>query len=336
MNSIKSKVDPKTTLVLKLKLLNKLFMDTKQTIKTMKDLQWILFIFFLLGGAAINGQTIEELQTQKAEKEGQIAELQGQMDVLQGELGGIQGQIDAFPGWETGTFGTLGFNLSRFSNWAKGAQPNSTSSTIGGSFSGFANYDDPKFFWRNSGNINLAWQKLTLDRDDPAEEDSDYESVADVFKVTSLYGHKISESFAISVLGEYNTSIINNFNNPGILDIGVGATWTPVKNLVVVIHPLNYHWVFGDNPDFDSALGAKVVADYVAELTPGLTWRSNLSMFFPYKSTEPSLSEYTWTNGLSFKVLGGIGVGLEYAIRKADVESPDSQNYFIMGLTYTL
>jgi hypothetical protein len=175
-----------------------------------------------------------------------------------------------------------------------------------------------------------------LDRDDPAEEDSDYESVADVFKVTSLYGRKVSESFAISVLGEYNTSIINNFNNPGILDIGVGATWTPVKNLVVVIHPLNYHWVFGDNPDFDSALGAKVVADYVAELTPGLTWRSNLSMFFPYKSTEPSLSEYTWTNGLSFKVLGGIGVGLEYAIRKADVESPDSQNYFIMGLTYTL
>ena len=33
----------------------------------------------------------------------------------------------------------------------------------------------------------------------------------------------------------------------GYLDAGVGATWTPVTDLVVVIHPLNYNFVFADN-----------------------------------------------------------------------------------------
>jgi hypothetical protein len=291
-----------------------------------------LYLFVLVSFVAIQSaqaQTIEELKAQQAEK-------QSQVDALNGEIGALQSQIDAFPGWETGSFGTLGFNLSSFDNWFKQGNPNSSSSTIGASLNAFANYDNPDIFWRNAGNINLAWQKLVIDRNDP-EEEGEYQNVADVLRISSLVGYKLSEKFALSGLLDYNTSIINNFNNPGILDIGVGATWTPVKNMVVVIHPLNYHIIMGDNPDFNSALGAKVMVDYSQEIVPGINWRTNLTSFLPYKTFEPSIFEWTWTNGFGFSVWKGIGVGIDFALRGADFEILDkTQSYFILGLSYTL
>lgn len=270
-------------------------------------------------------QLIDSLKSLKAEKEAAVKELQG-------EISSIKGQIDALPGWEVGSFGTLGFNLSNFNNWQKGANPNAVSSAIRASVNAYANYDEPKLFWRNSGGINLGWLKLDTDVDD--NEDADFEQVADVLKLTSLFGYKLSDKLALSSLAEYNTSILSNFNNPGILDFGVGFTWTPIQNMVVVVHPINYHWVFGDNPEFDSGLGTKIVADYTRELVPGLTWKTNLTTFLAYKSTDPSLSEWTWTNSFGFSVWKGIGVGLEFGLRNAEVESPDGQSYWLLGISY--
>ena len=98
------------------------------------------------------------------------------------------------------------------------------------------------------------------DKDDPTDDDS-FRQATDVFNISSLYGRKLSEKFAISGLVEYRTTILSNFNDPGYLDLGVGATWTPIENLVVVIHPLNYNFVFADEGTvFESSLGAKFVA----------------------------------------------------------------------------
>lgn len=294
----------------------------------MKRLLTLLFLSLttlLVAQEMDQAQLIDSLKSLKAEKEAAVKKLQG-------EISGIKGQIDALPGWEVGSFGTLGFNLSNFNNWQKGANPNAVSSAIRASVNAFANYDEPKLFWRNSGGINLGWLKLDTDVDDT--EDADFEQVADVLKLTSLFGYKLSDKLALSSLAEYNTSILSNFNNPGILDFGVGFTWTPVQNMVVVVHPINYHWVFGDNPDFDSGLGTKIVADYTRELVPGLTWKTNLTTFLAYKSTDPSLSEWTWTNSFGFSVWKGIGVGLEFGLRNAEVESPDGQSYWLLGLSY--
>ena len=80
------------------------------------------------------------------------------------------------------------------------------------------------------------------------------------FTISSLYGRKLNDKWAVSALGEYRTSIINNFNDPGFLDLGIGMTWTPIADLVVVIHPLNYNFVFAKNDAaFDSSAGAKIV-----------------------------------------------------------------------------
>lgn len=276
---------------------------------------------------SLQAQTLDELKAMKAEKEAAVSSLQG-------EIAGIKAQIDALPGWETGTFGTLGFNLSSFNNWIKGANPNALSSSIRASLNAYANYDEPKYFWRNSGGLNLGWLKLDTDVDD--NTDAEFEQVADILKIQSLFGYKFNSKLAGSALLDYNTSILTNFNNPGILDLGVGFTWTPVKSMVVVIHPLNYHIVLGDDPSFGSALGTKIVVDYTKEIIPGLTWKSNLSAFTPYKKTDPSLGEWTWTNGFGFNVWKGIGVGLEFGLRKAEVESADGQNYWVVGLSYSL
>ncbi len=295
----------------------------------MKRLLTLLFLSFttlvVVAQEIDQAQLIDSLKSLKAEKEAAVKELQG-------EISSIKGQIDALPGWDVGSFGTLGFNLSNFNNWQKGANPNAVSSAIRASVNAFANYDEPKLFWRNSGGINLGWLKLDTDVDD--NEDADFEQVADVLKLTSLFGYKITEKIAISSLAEYNTSILSNFNNPGILDFGVGFTWTPIQNMVVVVHPINYHWVFGDNPQFDSGLGTKIVADYTRELVPGLTWKTNFTTFLAYKSTDPSLSEWTWTNSFGFNVWKGIGVGLEFGLRNAEVESPDGQSYWVLGISY--
>ncbi|MDH3649016.1 MAG: DUF3078 domain-containing protein [Saprospiraceae bacterium] len=292
---------------------------------------YLISLLFLFAVSVSSAQTLEELQSLKSEKAAQAAEIQGQLDAVNGEIAGIDAQLDAFPGWETGAFGTIGLNFNRFTDWAKGANPNSTSTTISGSFNGFANYDQPKLFWRNSGNIAIGWQKL--DTDTKEGSDTDLEQVADVFRINSLLGYKLSDKWAVSALADYNTSILSNFNDPGILDIGVGATWTPFENFLVVIHPLNYHIIMGDDPAFENATGAKIVADYGATFE-GITWRTNFNTFVPYKSNDPNLGEWTWTNSFSANVWKGIGVGIEFAFRKADIETTATQNYFLLGLSY--
>lgn len=300
----------------------------------MKNLFTIIILVMVVSTGFSQEKTMEELKAEKAALAEQIGALQGQIDPLQAQVSAINSQLEVLGGWKKGTFGTIGFNQSTFNNWIKGANPNSTSSTISASFNGFANRKAPDYFWRNSAIVNLGWQKLDIDTEEG--EDTGFERIADVLRITSLYGRNLTSKLALSALGEYNTALLSNFNDPGILDLGVGFTWNPEDNLVVVVHPLNYHWVFGDNPAFDSALGAKVVADYVRTFPGGVTWRSNLTGFLPYKSQEPSLREYTWTNGLAFSAWRGIGVGIEYALRNAAVEFDGTQSYFVLGLSYAL
>lgn len=302
---------------------------------------FILLLILILGVVGVNNvsaQEVDALSSEKDELSAQIAELQGQLAPLQSRVDAINKELQILGGWQTGTFGTLGFNLSSFNSWIKGANPNSTSSTILAAFNGFANRKNDSWFWRNSGTINLGWQKLDINTEEG--EDADFEKVADVLRISSLYGRNVSAKVAISALGEFNSSLLENFNNPGILDLGAGVTLLPIENLVVVVHPLNFHWVFGDAAQFDSGLGAKLVADYSKTFDGGITWRSNLTSFLAYSDNDPSLSEYTWTNSIAFNAWKGIGVGIEYAIRNAPVETfgleSNNQSYFILGLSYAL
>ena len=286
-------------------------------------------------------QTADELKVQQSAKKDSIAAIQSRVNA-------IQGKLDAMPGWKKGAFGTIGGSLSGFNNWYSQGSPNNSSGNIGFTVNAFANLKQEKFFWRNSGNINLSWVKLD-DKDDNTDSD-EFREATDVFNISSLYGHKLNEKFAISGLGEYRTTILNNFNNPGYLDLGVGATWTPVTDLVIVIHPLNYNFVFSKGESvFESSLGAKIVADYTKQLGD-VSFKTNLSMFQSYKSGD--YSNWTWTNSFGYTLWKMIGVGFDFGLRDnraealnfAQATNPGEtfesvnnklQTYWTFGLSYS-
>ncbi|APY10721.1 hypothetical protein BWZ22_05460 [Seonamhaeicola sp. S2-3] len=307
----------------------------------MKKVLLVVSLFF--GVISINAQTKEELQAKKAEK-------QAEADAAQAEANKLQAQIDALPGWRIGAFGTIGGSLSNFNNWYAQGTPNNSSGNIGFTFNAFANLIEDKFFWRNSLTTNLAWVKLD-DKDNGTDEDDSFEPTTDVFNLSSLYGRNITKNLAVSGLLEYRTTILNNFNDPGYLDVGIGATWTPIENLIVVIHPLNYNFVFADNDAvFDSSMGAKIVADYTRKIG-AIDFKTNFSTFQSYKSSD--LSNWTWTNSFSYTLWKMIGVGFDFGLRSNKQEAlnyalaqdpatatgfddvdNDLQSYYTIGLSY--
>ena len=303
----------------------------------------IIFALLLLSGlSTLNGQTKEELKALKKEKTDSIGTLQGKADA-------IQGQIDALPGWRLKATGTIGGSASGFNNWYSKESPNSSVGNFGININAYADLMEDKYFWKNATNINIGWVKFD-DEDDPSDSDK-YEVSTDVFTLSSLYGYKVAKNFAVSALMEYRSTLVNNFNDPGFLDLGVGGTWTPVSNLVVVIHPANYNFVFSsDDAQYDSTFGAKVVADYSRSFN-GFNVKSNLSVFMSYEGSD--YSNYTWTNSFSYTFWKSLGVGFDFGLRKNKQEAlnynletdPDAtfdsidnelQSYWLIGLNITL
>jgi uncharacterized coiled-coil protein SlyX len=297
---------------------------------------------------AMQAQSVEEMTAAKAAKEKELAALETQLADLTGKVGSLKGEVTdltdkltPYPRWDVGALGSAGLNFSGFNSWFSKDKPNTKAVNIGFVTNAFANLDQKKYFWRNGANLTLAW--LKFDDVDNKDDNGDFQVAADAFNVTSLFGYKLSEKWAISTLGEYRTSILDGkFNNPGYLDIGAGATWTPVTDLVVVLHPLNYNFVFSDGEGFDyeSSLGCKIVADYKRQLTKGIAWKSNLSAFFSYSGSD--LHNWTWVNGLTTAVKG-VGVSLDFGLRSNKQEALAAlktdnplQTYYLLGFSYAL
>jgi hypothetical protein len=309
----------------------------------------LLFTCLLIFGLSTStfAQTEAEMEAERAAKKAELDSLQARLkatttrvNTLKGEIAGLTDKLTPYPRWKKGLGANLGLNFSNFNNWFPKDQPSTTAMNIGFATTGFANADYEKAFWRNRANLTLGWLKFD-NRDNPDDEDG-FQVAADAFNLTSLYGLKITPKLAASVLGEYRTSILDGkFNDPGYLDLGTGFTWTPTSNLAVVVHPLNYNFVFAEEgSDFDSSLGAKVVADYASKITKNLNWTSNLSAFVSYQGSD--LSNWTWVNTFSTAVKG-IGVGLDVGLRSNQQEATAAgnsdnplQTYWILGLTYAI
>ncbi|MEL7220007.1 MAG: DUF3078 domain-containing protein [Bacteroidota bacterium] len=327
----------------------------------MKRLSLLTIFSLILIGNYTFGQTTEELQEMKDAKvaelgslETQLAELTAKVEGLQGEVAGLTDQLTPYPRWDNGILGNLGFSIANFDSWLLRDQANVSTSAANISITStaFANGEWEKSFWRNSANLTLGWLKFDNKSVPDSEENQDFQVAADAFNIISLYGYKLSDKIAVSTLGEYRTSILDGrFNNPGYLDLGLGVTWTPITDLVVVVHPLNYNFIFADEgSEFQSSLGAKIVADYTAQLTEGVAWKSNLSAFMSYEGSE--LSNWNWVNSFS-TAYKGIGIGLDIGLRQnqqevnafnanADVAADRKldgnplQTYWILGLSYAI
>ncbi|HMC02262.1 MAG TPA: DUF3078 domain-containing protein [Flavobacteriaceae bacterium] len=303
----------------------------------------LLFCIFLISIVSVKAQTLDELKSEKSVKQDSI-------DAIQKRVDDLQKLIDNYPGWKFGAFGTIGGSFSGFNNWYSQNAPNNSAGAIGISVNPFAKYDGEKVFWYNQAQLNLGWVKFD-DKDDPTDDDS-FREATDVFNIVSLFGYNLSEKFALDFLGEYRTTVLSNFNDPGYLDLGVGVTWKPITDLVVVINPFNYNIVFSDEDlIFESSLGTKIFATYNKKIDD-LAIKSSLSMFQSYKSSD--LSNWTWVNSLSYKLWKDFGVGFEFGLRDNKQEAlnyaintlgdttatfdnvdNDLQSYWIFGLTYS-
>ncbi|MFT7120078.1 MAG: hypothetical protein ACJAZ9_000248 [Neolewinella sp.] len=313
-------------------------------------------LVFVLAATGLEAQTIEELKAQKAELVGKQNEKKAEAAAFDGDIGSLSKQIELLSGWQTGINGLLGLNFGSSNNWQANANRNSSSSVLNVGINGYANNIKEKTFWRNNLNTNISWQGLDNDTKDDVDGSGFLENRnGDVLILSSLYGLRITPDLAATALGDLNTSVFN-FLSPGTADIGIGGTWTPssVPNLVVVAHPITYHFAFSgfDGVDSQSALGAKVKATYNLDLPGGITWSSNLGVFMPYSSdkttimyfdedsveqtSEEGLFEYSWINSFNIADLWkGVGVGFTVGVRKAGFEFPPGlQSYTAVGLTY--
>jgi len=296
----------------------------------------------VLGISGLSAQTLEELETLKKAKKDTLSRLEK-------ELKNIQKQIDALPGWETGAFGTLGVNIANFNNWFQKKTPSSRGGAIGITINGFANYDDPTHFWRSAGQVSLGWVKFEGGGD--PDDDDGYSAATDLFNVSSLYGRKLEKKLAASARMEFRSSLINNFNDPGYLDLGVGITWDPVKSLFVTMHPINANFVFADAESiFESTFGAKLAIDYNQTFSNGISLNSNFSGFISYRNI--NRSNWTWSSALSYKIWKVVGIGIEGGLRGNRQETldytiknidPDAtfdtidqklQSFFLAGISY--
>lgn len=302
----------------------------------------LTFALLLLLTNSVFAQTEQELKDLKAQKQTELGALESQVAAIKGEIAGIDQQLIVFPRWEKGAFGLIGLNLNGFNDWLSRDKTNISSTAISFSANAFANHFTEKSFWRNSGNLNIGFARLKeKDSNGNIVEEVEQKS-PDVINFSSLFGYKLSDKLALSVLGEYRSTFLENFNNPGYLDIGTGFTWTPANNLVVVVHPLNYNIVFAESgSSYESSLGAKIMADYTREIATGINWKSNLSYFLSYKDSD--FSNWTWINGVAFKVLKKLGVGFELGLRSnkqeaiaKEIADNPLQTYYVFGITYSL
>lgn len=313
-----------------------------------------LMVFALACVNFASAQTMEELKAKKAELETTLGEKQGEIGAIEGELNALKKEIDILSGWITGVSGNIGFDFNKSSNWSASPNPNSSSSSLNLGVTAFANQEGEKAFWRNKGILTKSWSDVDLSAsDDSISGDGLFDNgTIDILNISSLAGYKLTDWIALSALGELNTSL-ENFLDPGTFDIGIGATLTPVENLVIVIHPLNYHFAFSgiDGLESTGAFGAKIRADYTKDFlvaSKKVAWSSTFTTFIPYKDKktqitdtegnvifESGLFEYTWLNTLSFQVWKGIGVGISAGVRQADFEFDGTQAFYALGLSYS-
>ena len=299
---------------------------------------YILFIGLMVFSINTNAQSLEDLKAKKAELTAQASAKQAEVDALNGEIGALNTEIDILSGWAMGFSGNIGFDFNKSKNWVASPNPESSSSSLALGLAAYANKMTEKTMLRNKGLVTMAWQDVNLNSAEVDTVGLFDNGTVDILNLSSLYGYRIHPKFAISALAELNTSVAN-FVNPGAFDFGVGGTWTPNNDLVVVIHPLNYHAGLSrtDGIEGAGALGLKLRADYTKAyniIGKQMNLSSTLTGFIPYGDED--LMEYTWVNSLSFELWKGIGVGIGAGLRKADFESTDTQSYYSLGLSYNL
>ncbi len=287
-----------------------------------------------------NGKTKEELKKELGSIEAKIKDLKK-------ESSKIQKEIDDLYGWHFKNFGTIGVNLSSFNNWYSNTKPNLLSGHITIVNNLYLKLNKEKYFWLSYFNINLGW-KLSYNSDKD-KENKGFEGKSDVFRFASTFGYKLGQNLALSTSIAYRGSFLKEFGDPSVFDFGLGVTWNPLKDLYLILNPVNYNWILsGADKSYKSSIGASLLIDYPHSFA-ALNLNSTLFGFLSYQSSH--YSNWTWKNTISYTLWKYLGLGLSFGLKQDKQEAFNSkitdypslketknklQTFVVLGLTYTL
>ncbi|PID95078.1 MAG: hypothetical protein CSA95_01350 [Bacteroidetes bacterium] len=264
-------------------------------------------IFLILVGIASSAQEPKSRDS----LENELSETKAAIKALEAKVADIQDTIDELPGWNLGALGTLGINFSHFNNWYSNTNPNLLEGHVSIVQNGYAKLNRESYFWVNHANLHLSW-KLSYNKDKDLESKG-FELKTDIFRLSSLFGYKLSEEFAVCALTDYRGSFIKNISAPSFWDLGIGASWKPVNNLYLVVNPLNYEFIFSNKEkhDYKSSSGTKLLADYTHKIGK-VNFKTNLVAFISYRSF--LYSNWTSTNSFTYILWKKVGLGLNFGL----------------------
>lgn len=281
--------------------------------------KFFTLIACLLVGAItmdLSAQSLQEVQSELEATKGEISSLEDKRAAL-------EKQIEDFDliGWKIGGTGGLGLNLAGFSDSWVIAKGDNTGALLG-NLNVYANYNQDKWFLNNNGQLRLGYLNTVSNIADLW--DGWTQNLDDIY-LSSLYGYKLTDQLAVSALADARTSF-NNFFDPALVTVGVGVTWTPSSNFVLVVHPLTFRgtWVQTDEKKpgygFDDLsknvqgdMGAKIKATYTDELLPRLNWVSDFTAFLNYGAFD--LPEITWNNDFGYALSEFVTLNFGHTLR---------------------
>ncbi len=211
----------------------------------------LLIVMALCLSVSLFAQT-ENKETLKKE----LSEIKAEISKLNKKASVVQAKIDKQYGWKVSAFGTVGMNLSDFNNWYSNSKPNLSSGNINIIQDVYAKLNREKYFWISYTNVKLKWQKSYNPDKDP--KNKGFKGKADVFKIASLFGYKLTDKFAVSALTDYRGTFIKKFADPSFWDLGVGMSWKPLEDFYIVVNPINYEFVFSESRGLSIVYGNEV------------------------------------------------------------------------------
>lgn len=226
---------------------------------------------------------------------------------------------------------SLGAGLTQVSlnNWSGGGQ---NTVTIRGLVLASADYADGAFSWDNDADLGYSLTKLGS---------QEFRKNDDRIIITSKASLKQNESLRYTALMDFRTQfavgynfdrrdpadstqflVISNFLAPAYLTAALGAEWTPLPQLRMLISPLSSRSIlvmddalsaqgaYGVDPgtNFKTDMGALINATIDWEVFENVQWKSRFNAFCRY--TAPDLWIVTVENAFLMKVNSFLNVGL--------------------------
>lgn len=271
-----------------------------------------------------------------------------------------QEEADTTKYWKLNGVSSINFSQVSLSNWAAGGE---NSYAFNGLLNLSLEYSKDNNDWSNILNIGYGIQK---------QGENEVRKTDDNIDFTSKYGRKVSESFFISALLNFNTQmddgkkyeedtsyVISRFFAPAYLQGALGMEYKPGEVFYFVLSPLagkltmvmddtlSARGSFGVNPGEKTRLelGGSATMGVQKEIMKNVTLKSTLGLFTNYLEN-PQNVDVDWKMSINMKINDYLSANLNtHLIYDDDIKTSDDEGneegariqfkeVFGVGLTY--